>query len=1305
MPRTLRISASLVIGFVLFASIAWVLLFNTEPGKTFLKQQILNSIQQMAEASSGSDVSIGRLDGNFPGQVTLTELSASADGVVWLEVEKIDLEWSPWAFLFQRRVVVSSLAVTGADLLALPARANSSSNKNVGFALPAELPWIEAKNMSIARFRVADGILGTNREYSFNGSFSTASNRVRSIITAASDDGNDNLSIVIATNRRELSVDVLVRSTETGSLAWILKEEKPLAFMVTGAGPLKNWSGEVVAQGGSYGDLDLRIEGNVGRQSDFSVYGQVTPGERLSPELRQATGEVLDLALSVRQQGDRYDLNIEKMAGYFGSLSGAVAGLQAPSKVEDVNLDLALTLSQPYASARKIPLFAGESEIAGTLSYKNQTITGSGKIETPVASIRIADMKHSKTDGLLADVEVSVETSPIRQKNVSALLKNGAHARATITLISGELRWRDLSAFTGRLIDDPELTIDGAGSFALKDRNLSYEGKIEVSPDLVSNLNSAIKFDDGVKAKIKLTGPVGKLKIDVASEYGPWMVGKNEFSAGRFDATLADVPVGLEGNIAIVGNADDHALSLDISTPTAGAFLFENISSRILGILVTGEVTSNTVTESIQASLGIVASEGATLPGGHKVQGSVAMDAEFGTRSSATQAITATLNANQLLINNVLAESLDLTIDGTSRQLNININGNNLSLPGDQFLARFDGDVQLVRSGEASTLIVDSFQAQTAASGGKGAIRLVAPANIVVQDSAISLGDTRIQYSSNTQLDLSGEYSRNRIVVKVIGENVQLPFLDAPLTFDLAVDTEAEEAGRATIAGTMIDQDGSRHDLQLLSIWDGSKLIADATLLNERNNVSGLLNVTCPLLLERGERLRVSTGDGVLDGRLTYDDTLLPLLAFLPFDTDLVAGDLTADVVIAGTVDRPNVNGGLKLSKGRYEERNTGALITEMVGSLDFAFSNDGSEGVFQLTAADAAGNQDTIEFTGSVFLGRQAGGDFSVVDGKLILERATLIKSSELTAEVTSDLDLTGSVSDLLLSGRIDIRKFDALIPSIKQKKKYVPVNIVRVDDSGELESGQEKMQKPKILSLALDLTVAAKDEILIAGRGLQSEWKGDVKITGTASNPTLRGSAESIRGSLDFAGRKFQITRGRIVFGAVAGRTAELDISAEYDATTTQGEVKAIVDVSGSSKNPSVKIRSIPSLPQDRVMALILFGKAPSELSAFESLRIAQAITELSGTGILGGEGITGAIRRIGLDALSFGRDETTGAGVVSVGKYVSEDIYVSATQGLGTKGAVSVTYDINDKVSIESTIEQDGAQSVSANYKRDY
>ena len=118
---------------------------------------------------------------------------------------------------------------------------------------------------------------------------------------------------------------------------------------------------------------------------------------------------------------------------------------------------------------------------------------------------------------------------------------------------------------------------------------------------------------------------------------------------------------------------------------------------------------------------------------------------------------------------------------------------------------------------------------------------------------------------------------------------------------------------------------------------------------------------------------------------------------------------------------------------------------------------------------------------------------------------------------------------------------------------------------------------------------------------------------------------------------------------------------------------------------------------------MALILFGKPASDLTATEAVQIAAALAQLSGKSPLGGggPGITDKLRSsLGLDTLSVDMNS------VGVGKYITDDLYVSARQSVGDVGTeVIVTYEVTDEVTVESILKPGGAQGVSANYKLDY
>lgn len=122
---------------------------------------------------------------------------------------------------------------------------------------------------------------------------------------------------------------------------------------------------------------------------------------------------------------------------------------------------------------------------------------------------------------------------------------------------------------------------------------------------------------------------------------------------------------------------------------------------------------------------------------------------------------------------------------------------------------------------------------------------------------------------------------------------------------------------------------------------------------------------------------------------------------------------------------------------------------------------------------------------------------------------------------------------------------------------------------------------------------------------------------------------------------------------------------------------------------------------------MAIILFGKPASELSAVESLQTAQALASLAGIGPFGGLGVTSKLRQAtGLDLLNVDIDPETGGGSLTAGKYITDDIFISATQdATGGGGTVNVEYDVTKNISLETQLEQNGEQTVSANWKRDF
>ena len=199
-----------------------------------------------------------------------------------------------------------------------------------------------------------------------------------------------------------------------------------------------------------------------------------------------------------------------------------------------------------------------------------------------------------------------------------------------------------------------------------------------------------------------------------------------------------------------------------------------------------------------------------------------------------------------------------------------------------------------------------------------------------------------------------------------------------------------------------------------------------------------------------------------------------------------------------------------------------------------------------------------------------------------------------------------------------------------------------------------------------------------------------------------SITGDAELIRGTYDFAGRRFDLTRGNIRFEGESPINPQLDIVAEARVRGLSAQIR----VAGRSLRPEIVFTSAPALPQDELLSRILFGTSITNLSAPEAIQLAAAVASLNDPA--GGLDPINAVRRsIGLDRLRIlPADVTQGIGTqFAAGKYLGRRVYVEVvTDGRGYS-ATTVEYQITRWLSLLSSISTIGRESVNVRISRDY
>jgi translocation and assembly module TamB len=141
---------------------------------------------------------------------------------------------------------------------------------------------------------------------------------------------------------------------------------------------------------------------------------------------------------------------------------------------------------------------------------------------------------------------------------------------------------------------------------------------------------------------------------------------------------------------------------------------------------------------------------------------------------------------------------------------------------------------------------------------------------------------------------------------------------------------------------------------------------------------------------------------------------------------------------------------------------------------------------------------------------------------------------------------------------------------------------------------------------------------------------------------------------------------------------------------------------------------------MPQDEIMARLLFGESAAQLTALQVAQIGTALATLSGGGF---NPLAKIQKTLGLDRLAVGAgtsttNSTENAGAtIEAGRYVSSRVFVGAKQGTTGTSQLEVDVDLSKKLKLQTrlgngtataqgtTPENDPGSSIGLSYQFEY
>ena len=438
-----------------------------------------------------------------------------------------------------------------------------------------------------------------------------------------------------------------------------------------------------------------------------------------------------------------------------------------------------------------------------------------------------------------------------------------------------------------------------------------------------------------------------------------------------------------------------------------------------------------------------------------------------------------------------------------------------------------------------------------------------------------------------------------------------------------------------------------------------------------------------------GERL--AAGD--LAAQFRYRGPAASLWRLAAIDLIDITGPLAVAANITGSLDNPRIRGSLAGDSLGVQSALTGTVLNDVRARGRFSGSRLALTGF-----AGTAPNGGRVNGSGTIDLGTIGAGRGPRIDLRMAARDAEILDLPTMGATVTGPMRIVSNGIGGTIAGRLQVGEARWRLGAADETVELPSVPVREVNLPPDIRPAAAASSPWRYL-----IDAVAPGDIQVDGLGLDSQWRGEVRLRGTTDAPTIGGEAEIVprQGFYSFAGSRFEITRGRILFDMESPPNPRIDIVAvsEFDG------LEVAVNVDGTALQPEISFTSVPALPEEELLARILFGGSVTDLSATDALQLGSALASLRGGGGLGP--INKLRNAIGVDRLRIvPADPALNRGTsVALGKNISRRFYAEVITDGADYSATELEFRVTSWLSLLATISTVGRQSVAAEYSRDY
>ena len=447
------------------------------------------------------------------------------------------------------------------------------------------------------------------------------------------------------------------------------------------------------------------------------------------------------------------------------------------------------------------------------------------------------------------------------------------------------------------------------------------------------------------------------------------------------------------------------------------------------------------------------------------------------------------------------------------------------------------------------------------------------------------------------------------------------------------------------------------------------------------------------------------SANGVLAMQIRAPDLALEMLQGLVPGLTHSAGTLNLDLQATGTLQQPRLNGSLVMDHGALQLAATGERYRDI--QMRIVMAGDRID-IQQLRVGSQTG---ALEAMGWLQL---SGTTLQQVDVTVRAREFTAMNTPGIHTVINMDVAVRGSLQAMTATGTVTVPRLRVVIDKIPGTgpKDVQPWQLtvegvygpgpaaVATSDEGAAMPLQGDDPLP---FLRADIRLDIPRNAWIHGSGTAMEMSGDLQITKEVEQPfLLNGTITIVRGFASAYGKRFVMKQGQVIFTGTPEINPQLDISVNHTVSNYLVEIH----VGGRARTPEITFSSTPELPQTDILSLLIVGKTMDRLTGSEQENLSSQLTGAVGGMVAGKlqEALGGVL---GFDTFSIGAGDNLGGGSVSIGQYVTQNIYLSYDVGMGKGGGnrVGIEYSITPRFKLKGSTSDHGSSAIDFLWRRDY